>query len=140
MQVPKLNFNENFNFQFKKDKDKFFIYDIVRKKWILLTPEEWVRQHWLHYLHQVEGFSISSIIVEKKVEINQVIRRLDILVTERTKPKILIECKAPEVAVNQSTFEQMARYNTILQAEKLILTNGFKHIFCTYKDGQYFFN
>ena len=68
MELPKLNFQETFDFKFKKDKDKFFIYDLVRKNWLLLTPEEWVRQHWVHYFHVKKRRNRSSLILEKKLE------------------------------------------------------------------------
>ena len=97
MQLPKLNFPDPFDFKFRKDKDKFFIYDSVRKSWILLTPEEWVRQHWLHYFHFVKKRNLSSLILEKKIELNGLTKRIDLLVTEKTLPKILIECKAPNI-------------------------------------------
>ena len=70
MELPKLNFNEAFDFEIKRDKDKFFIYDLVRKMWLLLTPEEWVRQHWVHYFHFKKGRNLSSLILEKKIELN----------------------------------------------------------------------
>jgi hypothetical protein len=67
MELPKLNFQETFDFKFKKDKDKFFIYDLVRKTYLLLTPEEWVRQHWIHHYLTVKSYSVSALITEKKL-------------------------------------------------------------------------
>ena len=69
MELPKLNFSEQFDFKFKKDKDKFFIYDLPRKTWLLLTPEEWVRQHWIHHFFKTKGYSASALISEKKIEL-----------------------------------------------------------------------
>ena len=94
MQLPELNFEDTFDFQIKRDKDKFFIYDLVRKTWLLLTPEEWVRQHWVHYFHLKKGRNLSSLILEKKLELNGTTKRIDLLVTEKTIPKVLVECKA----------------------------------------------
>lgn len=139
MELPKLNFNEDFDFQIKRDKDKFFIYDLVRKSWLLLTPEEWVRQHWVHYFHLTKGRNLSSLILEKKLILNGTTKRIDLLVTEKTVAKILVECKAPQIKLTTTTFEQAARYNSILEAEEIILTNGLQHIFAKFTDGKYEF-
>ena len=139
MQVPKLNFPDPFDFKFRKDKDKFFIYDSVRKSWILLTPEEWVRQHWLHYFHFVKKRNLSSLILEKKIELNGLTKRIDLLVTEKTLPKILIECKAPNIKLTEKTFEQTARSNSIIGAESIILSNGNQHIFAKFENENYIF-
>ena len=139
MQVPKLNFPDTFDFKFRKDKDKFFIYDSGRKSWILLTPEEWVRQHWLHYFHFVKKRNLSSLILEKKIELNGLTKRIDLLVTEKTFPKILVECKAPNIKLTEKTFEQTARYNSIIGAESIILSNGNQHIFAKFENENYIF-
>ena len=139
MELPKLNFADDFDFKFKKDKDKFFIYDSIRKSWLLLTPEEWVRQHWVHYFLYKKGYSASALITEKKLELNGLTKRIDLLVTEKTLPKILIECKAPHIKLSEKTFEQTARYNSILNAERIILTNGLQHITAKYTAGNYQF-
>ncbi|KIA90701.1 type I restriction enzyme HsdR N-terminal domain-containing protein [Kaistella jeonii] len=139
MELPKLNFNEDFDFQIKRDKDKFFIYDLVRKSWFLLTPEEWVRQHWLHYFHFIKGRNLSSLILEKKLILNDTTKRIDLLVTEKTVAKILVECKAPEIKLTEKTFEQTARYNSVLDAEEIILSNGLQHISAKFIDGKYEF-
>ena len=139
MDLPKLNFSETFDFKLKKNKDKFFIYDLARKNWFMLTPEEWVRQHWIHYFIKLRNYAPSALIVEKKLEINNVTKRLDLLITEKTIPKILIECKAPNIKLTEKTFEQTARYNAIIEAEEIILTNGLHHIFAKYIDGAYVF-
>ncbi len=139
MELPKLNFNEDFDFQIKRDKDKFFIYDLVRKSWFLLTPEEWVRQHWVHYFHLTKGRNLSSLILEKKLILNGTTKRIDLLVTEKTVAKILVECKAPEIKLTEKTFEQAARYNSILNAEEIILSNGLHHISARFIDGKYEF-
>jgi len=139
MELAKLNFNEDFDFEIKRDKDKFFIYDLVRKSWLLLTPEEWVRQHWVHYFHFVKGRNLSSLILEKKLVLNGTTKRIDLLVTEKTIAKILVECKAPEIKLTEKTFEQTARYNSVLKAEEIILSNGLHHIFAKFIDEQYQF-
>ena len=139
MELAKLNFNRDFDFEIKRDKDKFFIYDLVRKSWLILTPEEWVRQHWVHYFHFVKGRNLSSMILEKKLILNGTIKRIDLLVTEKTVAKILIECKAPEIKLTEKTFDQTARYNSVLKAEEIILSNGLQNIFAKFKEGNYEF-
>ena len=139
MDLPKLNFSETFDFKLKKNKDKIFIYDLVRKSWFLLTPEEWVRQHCIHHFLKIKNYAASALLVEKKLEMNGVTKRSDLIITERTLPKILIECKAPNIKLTEKTFEQTARYNAIIGAEEIILTNGLHHIFAKYIDGEYVF-
>ena len=139
MQLPKLNFEQDFDFKIKQDKDTFFIYDLVRRAYLVLTPEEWVRQHWVHYFHFIKGKSLSSLIMERKIELNSTTKRIDLLVTEKTEPQILLECKAPHIALTESVFEQVARYNTIIYAPKIILSNGLQHIYARLEQGQYFF-
>ena len=139
MQLPKLNFEQDFDFKIKQDKDTFFIYDLVRRVYLVLTPEEWVRQHWVHYFHFIKGKSLSSLIMERKIELNGTTKRIDLLVTEKTEPQILLECKAPHIALTESVFEQAARYNTIISASQIILSNGLQHIYARLEQGQYFF-
>ena len=139
MQLPKLNFEQDFDFKIKQDKDTFFIYDLVRRTYLVLTPEEWVRQHWVHYFHFIKGKSLSSLIMERKIELNGTTKRIDLLVTGKTEPEILLECKAPHIALTESVFEQVARYNTIIYAPKIILSNGLQHIYARLEQGQYFF-
>lgn len=139
MELPKINFAETFDFKFRKDKDKFFIYDLPRKSWLLLTPEEWVRQHWIHYFLTVKGYSSSALITEKKLELNGLTKRIDLLITEKTLPKILVECKAPSIKLTEKTFEQIARYNSIIGAKEIILSNGLQHIHAKFEDNNYIF-
>ena len=140
MQLPELNFETTFDLQIKRDKDKFFIYDLVRKTWLLLTPEEWVRQHWVHYFHSNKKRNLSSLILEKKVEVNGTTKRIDLLVTEKIVPKILVECKAPKIKLTQKTFEQTARYNSVIGAEEIILSNGIQHVYAKFSDNHYVFS
>jgi hypothetical protein len=117
-----------YKIQTRVDNQTKYIYDIVRKKWIVSAPEEEVRQLWLHYLHFDKGFSLSKIAVEKGFHINDRLKRFDICVfDEMTKPHILIECKAPHQKITTSTMEQLARYNIHLDAKIFILTNGLNH-------------
>ena len=139
MPDPTLNYKNDYDLQIKQDKDTLFIYDLVRKIWLVLTPEEWVRQHWLHYYRFVKKKNLSSLILEQKLELNGTTKRIDLLVTEKTKAKILIECKAPGIALKEIHFEQIARYNSLIGAEQIIISNGLHHIFADYKDGKYHF-
>ena len=128
--MEKLNF-PTFEFRFKNKENKRYIWDIVRKKYILLTPEEWVRQHVLHLLHHIKGYPLPWMNVEKQFTINGLHKRADIVVfgTNLT-PYIIVECKAPHISITQNTFDQIARYNLSLQADYLMLTNGIQHFFC----------
>lgn len=139
MQLPKLKFDVQYDFKIRRDKDKFFIYDVTRKCWLVLTPEEWVRQHWIHYYIFQEGYSASAIISEQKVELNGTTKRLDLLITEKTEPKVIIECKAPHITLNEKTFEQIARYNSVIGAETIVLTNGLQHITAKWTENGYQF-
>lgn len=128
---------QNLNFKpypirLKKVDETIYIYDIIRKKFLINTPEEWVRQHVLHYLMQELNYPISLINVEKLLLINGIKKRYDIVVFNRDGSiKILVECKAPEVKIDQKTFDQIARYNLTLNAQYLMVTNGLNHYFCT---------
>lgn len=139
MELYKLNFEDNFDFKITKNKDTFFIYDLLRKTDLVLTPEEWVRQHWIYYFHFSQKRSLSSIITERKIEINQTTKRIDLLITQKTEPKILIECKAPQIKLNESHFEQVARYNSIIKAETIVVSNGFQHILAKFQNNEYRF-
>lgn len=139
MELPKLHFDDVFDFKIRSDKDRLFIYDVVRKTWLLLTPEEWVRQHWIHYFYVTKGKNLSSLITEKKIELNGTTKRIDLLVTEKTLPKILVECKAPSIKLTEKTFEQMARYNAVIDAPEIMLSNGLHHINAVLSEDGYVF-
>lgn len=125
-----LNF-PTYNFKIKSSENKLFIFDIVRKKYVSLTPEEWVRQHFVHYLIEEKKYPISLIAIEKKLTINNLTKRTDILIfTSEGKPNIIVECKAPNVKLTQNSFDQVARYNLKLDANYLIVSNGLEHYFC----------
>ncbi|WP_457610716.1 type I restriction enzyme HsdR N-terminal domain-containing protein [Lutibacter sp.] len=120
-----------YKFKIKNTKNKHTIFDIVRKKYVSLTPEEWVRQHLIHYLIEEKKYPISLIAIEKQLTINNLTKRTDILVfnSEGT-PEIIVECKAPSIKITQHTFDQIARYNLKLNANYLIVSNGIKHYYC----------
>jgi len=128
--MKKLNF-PTYSFRFKNSENKTAIFDEIRKKFILLTPEEWVRQHTVQFLLQDLKYPKSYINVEKLIKINTLNKRYDIVVFQPNgEIFLLIECKAPEVAISQQTFDQIARYNLTLKAKYLMLTNGINHYFC----------
>lgn len=108
--------------------NKDFIWDFVRKKYVRLTKEEWVRQHFLNLLVSHKGFPISLIGVEKQIIVNNMEKRFDILVfNSDAKPQVIVECKSPEITISQNTFMQASNYNTVLKAPYLIITNGIEH-------------
>ena len=120
-----------YSFRFKNSENKVAIFDEIRKKFIIVTPEEWVRQHVVQFLLQDKKYPKSHINVEKLLKINNLNKRYDVVVY---KPDgnitILIECKAPGVKISQSTFDQIARYNMTLNADYLMVTNGLNHYLC----------
>jgi len=128
--MQELNF-PSYSFRLKASENKTLIFDIVRKKYVVLTPEEWVRQHVIHFLHTEKKYPLSLMAIEKQLKINSLIKRTDIVVYNREgKPKIIIECKAPSVPISQGTFDQIARYNLQLESTFLMVTNGLDHYFC----------
>ena len=128
--MKKLNFPV-YSFRFKNSENKVAIFDEIRKKFMLLTPEEWVRQHTVQFLLQDKKFPKSYINVEKLIKINDLSKRYDIVVFQPNGDIfLLIECKAPEVPISQNTFDQIARYNLALKAKYLMVTNGLNHYFC----------
>lgn len=128
--MTKLNFS-SYSFRFKNSENKTYIFDIIRKKFLLLTPEEWVRQHVLNYLIEDLKYPKSLINVEKLVNVNGLKKRYDIVVFNTDGSFfLLVECKAPEVQITQGTFDQIAQYNFVLKAENLMITNGLNHYFC----------
>jgi len=128
MQV--LNF-PTYKFRIKSNENNYSIFDIIRKKYVVLTPEEWVRQHYVHYLINDKGYPISLIAVEKKLLVNNLLKRTDILVFDSDgEPFLIVECKAPSIKLTQNTFDQIARYNLTLNAKLLVVTNGLEHLHC----------
>jgi hypothetical protein len=128
--MQKLNFPV-YSFRFKNSENKVAIFDEIRKKFILLTPEEWVRQHTIQFLLNENQYPKSYINVEKLIKINDLSKRYDVVVFQPNgEIFLLIECKAPEVLISQNTFDQIARYNLVLKAKYLMVTNGLNHYFC----------
>ncbi len=109
----------------KKEDDKEFIFDEVRRSWVLLTPEEWVRQNFLQYLIKVKKYPASLIAVEKEIKLGDLKKRFDIVVYDSaTKPWMIIECKEMNVPLTRAVLEQVLRYNITLNVPYLVITNG----------------
>jgi len=128
--MEQLNF-PNYAFTLKNRENKTYIVDLIRKKNLLLTPEEWVRQNCLYFLISELGYPKSLINVEKQIKINGQLKRYDIVVySSQGDVHILVECKAPSIAISQNTFDQIAQYNMTLNSSFLMLSNGKEHYFC----------
>jgi hypothetical protein len=125
-----LNFPK-YSFRFKNSENKVSIFDSIRKKFVVLQPEEWVRQHCIQFLIKEKGYPISLINIEKELTINSLKKRYDIVVFNSDGTiHLIVECKAPKISINQSTFDQIARYNLELNATYLMVTNGLNHYYC----------
>lgn len=108
-----------------------YVHDPIRKKYVQLTPEEWVRQHLVHFLINEKHVPKGLMAVEMKLEYNKMLKRSDIVVYARNgHPLMIVECKAPTVPINQKVFEQIAMYNLSLQVPFLIVSNGMDHYCC----------
>jgi hypothetical protein len=117
-----------FEYKLKKADGKVWIFDVIRKKYIVLTPEEWVRQHFIHYLITELNYPRPLIKVEGGLVFNQLAKRSDIIVFNREgNPWMIIECKSPELQLLPSTLQQAAVYNSTLKSKFLAVTNGMVH-------------
>ncbi len=129
--MVKLSFPD-YQFRLKNKENKTHIFDPIRKKFIVLTPEEWVRQHTVQFLMNEHHYPGSLINVEKELKVNSLRKRYDIVIFNPDGTiEILVECKAPKIIINQDTFDQIARYNMELNANYLMVTNGLNHYYCT---------
>ncbi|NJY64001.1 type I restriction enzyme HsdR N-terminal domain-containing protein [Salinimicrobium sp. CDJ15-81-2] len=139
--MHELNF-PRYSFRFKNRENKIAVFDELRKKFVLLTPEEWVRQHVVHFLLKEKSFPKSLLNVEKQLKVHDLIKRYDVLAYNPDGSiHLVVECKAASIPITQETFDQIARYNLVLQATYLMVTNGLQHYFCQldYKTEQYHF-
>jgi len=128
--MQKLNFPA-YNFRFKSSENKVAIFDRIRKKFIVLTPEEWVRQHTVQYLIEEKNYPESLINVEKLIKVHNTRKRYDIIIFNTDGSIFLIiECKSHSVKITQDVFDQIARYNLALNATYLMITNGLDHYYC----------
>ncbi len=127
--MEKLNLPQ-FEFKIIKNGNNFEIFDIFRKKFVILTPEEWVRQNFCKYLVQYKKFPISLIAIEKQIIYNNTKRRFDAVVFNRKmQPLIVIEFKAKSVKIDENVFHQISIYNNIFKAPYLIVSNGLEHYY-----------
>ena len=112
------------------------IFDPFRKQWIMLTPEEWVRQNILQYLVQICGYPASLIAVEKSIQLGELTKRFDILVYKDAKPWMIIECKEANVPISDKTIQQLYQYQQVLEAEFLFASNGHETVGAQIKSGK----
>lgn len=112
-------------FRIKKEDGKEHIFDMLRKKWLQLTPEEWVRQNFIQYLIKVKNYPASLVAVEKEIQSGELKKRFDILVYDTDhRPWMMIECKAGEVKLDESVLQQVLRYNMSVPVQYIVITNG----------------
>ncbi len=121
----------SYQFRIRQSDDKREIFDDIRKKFVALTPEEWVRQNFISWLKNEKKFPDSLIAVEMSLKLNKMQKRSDVVVYNTSaKPVLIVECKAPSIKINQDVFDQIARYNMTLKVKYLIVTNGMEHYCC----------
>ena len=130
MKMPQLNLPK-VALKTKSVEGTIQVFDVIRKKYFVLTPEEWVRQHFIHYLNTEKNYPMGLMGVEKMVKYNALKTRADIMLyTTEGKAKMIVECKAPNVKITQDTFNQIAKYNSQLKVKYLVVTNGMEHYCC----------
>ena len=118
-------------FRIKQVENVYFIFDKFRKKYVKLTPEEWVRQHFLVYLIEQKGFPEALLAVEQQLNVNNMKKRCDAVFYDlQAKPQIIIELKAPNIPISQAVFDQVAVYNSKLNVEYFMVSNGLEHCCC----------
>ena len=123
-----------FKFKIKKENKNNIIFDEIRKKWIVLTPEEWVRQNFIKFILS-KNYPKSLINCEKVFYINKVLKRYDIVVYDSSGDvDIFVECKSHEIKINQDHFDQVMRYNLELKSKNIIVTNGISHFYFNYDE------
>ena len=136
-----LNFPK-YSFRFKNSENKVAVFDVLRKKFVVLTPEEWVRQHVVQFLLKEKNIPQSLLNVEKQLKVHGLVKRYDAIVYNPDGSiHLIVECKAASVPITQETFDQIARYNLSLKATFLMVTNGLQHYFCQldYEQEKYHF-
>lgn len=121
----------SFDIRLQRDDEGVKIFDRLRKKFIILTPEEWVRQHFVNYLINHKGFPEPLMANEIGITLNGTRRRCDTVVFDKHgSPMVIVEYKASSIVISQSTFDQIVRYNMVLHARYLIVSNGMNHYCC----------
>jgi hypothetical protein len=121
----------SYNFKQKQENEKMFIFDCIRKKYVVCTSEEWVRQNFIQYMINEKHYPIALLAVEYSFKYFSMQRRADIVAFDlKGIPKLIVECKAPEVKISQNVFNQIAMYNISLKVPYLVVTNGLSHFCC----------
>jgi hypothetical protein len=131
-----------YKFRLKEENDLVYVFDTIRKKFVVLTPEEWVRQNFIQFLVSEKKYPASLVSVEVGLKYNQLQKRADVLIYNKSgQPYLMIECKAPEVKISQETFHQIAAYNMSFKVSYLVVTNGMDHFCCKmdYENNSYQF-
>ena len=124
-------------FRMKKEEEREFIFDEIRKTWLRLTPEEWVRQNFVQYLLQVKKYPSSLLALERRIRVGEMSKRFDILMYDAThQPWMMIECKSMEVALQERVLQQVLRYNMAIPVPYLVITNGLYCLAFHKKDNQ----
>lgn len=139
--MEKLNL-PTYSFNIKLIEQRKYIFDFIRKKFVILTPEEWVRQNFLKYLVDEKKYPASLIAVEMEFKLNKLSKRSDAVIYNKSgNPVLIVECKAASVKIDQKVFDQIARYNMKLNVEFLVVTNGLDHFCCKidYENQKYYF-
>ena len=120
-----------FDYKVKKQNGTVMIFDIVRKKYVVLTPEEWVRQHFVHFLIAHKGYPTALLANEVMVKLNGTTKRRDTVLYRRDlSARMIVEYKAPHIEITQTVFDQITRYNMVLKVDYLIVSNGMQHYCC----------
>ena len=121
----------NFNIKVKKSADQLFVWDETRHKYVALTPEEWVRQHFVHFLISEKGYRQELIANEVSIKLNGTAKRCDtVIYDQQLTPLAIVEYKAPSITITPKVFDQIVRYNMVLHVQYLIISNGLRHFCC----------
>ena len=124
-----------YSFKIKSEDNRKYIFDEIRKKYLLLTPEEWVRQNFIKYLINEMNYPRQLISIEMEFKIKKIVKRCDIVVFNKSgRPNLIVECKSPSIIISQETFDQINLYNRYLNVHYLIVTNGLKHYCCVFNE------
>ena len=121
----------NFDIKVKKTTDQLLVWDVTRRKYVTLTPEEWVRQHFVHFLVANKGYRQELIANEVSIKLNGTAKRCDtVIYNQQLDPLVIIEYKAPTISITPKVFDQIVRYNMVLHVQYLIVSNGIRHFCC----------
>ena len=120
-----------YDIKIRESEGKRLIFDMLRRKYVVLTPEEWVRQHFVHYLIEHKHYPSTLLANEVKLQVgNKVLRADSVLYDRLLHPRMIVEYKAPHIAISQKTFDQISVYNLLLKVDYLVVSNGLNHYVC----------